>query len=316
MERPEIEPGAVAGLELGPQPLDLELADHVGQRLARPADVAVGLDDRVGLGQAGRLQEVDRALARPAERVDPGVDDEPAGPPGLRVEHPEPLALVPVEAHLVGQPLAVQAPALDVGPADDAGAEPSERVEVRVLGLERDLEVVAGRRLVVGRRGELRVLAAREVVAVGVVDAVARAVRLGRVVVGERRVLLLVLLDRADLAVRPRQDTEVLRGDRHRPLDVLGGPSDELVLGARDVGRVVAEGLRDRPRCRRRSRRPGRSRGAPPRWSRAGPCRSRGPRSGPGPATSSCGWPCGTGPRRSGRTRCPGPRGSRRDSRP
>ena len=36
------------------EPLDLALADLVGQRLARPADVAVGLDVRVGLGQAGR----------------------------------------------------------------------------------------------------------------------------------------------------------------------------------------------------------------------------------------------------------------------
>jgi hypothetical protein len=29
VERPQVEAGAVAGLQLGPQPLDLELADHV-----------------------------------------------------------------------------------------------------------------------------------------------------------------------------------------------------------------------------------------------------------------------------------------------
>ena len=43
--------------QLGPQPLDLALSDLVGQRLAGPADVAVGLDDRVRLRQAGRWRK-------------------------------------------------------------------------------------------------------------------------------------------------------------------------------------------------------------------------------------------------------------------
>ena len=143
MERPQVEARPVAGGQLGAQPLDLALAGLVGQRLTRPADVAVGLDDRVGLGQAGRPEEVDRALARPAQCVEPGVDDEPGGAPGLRVEHPEALGLVPEQAHLVGQPLAVQAPALDVRAADHPRAEAAERDQAVVLHLERDLEMVA-----------------------------------------------------------------------------------------------------------------------------------------------------------------------------
>ena len=131
VERPQVEARPVAGGQLAAQALDLALADLVGQRLARPADVAVGLDDRVGLGQAGRPEEVDRALARPAQRVEPGVDDEPGRAPGLRVEHPEALGLVPEQAHLVGQPLAVQAPALDVRAADHPRPEAAERDQVR-----------------------------------------------------------------------------------------------------------------------------------------------------------------------------------------
>ncbi len=113
---------------------------------------------------------------------------------------------------------------------------------MRVLHLERDLEVVAGGGLVEGRRGELRVLATRQVVAVGVVDAGARPVRGRREVVGERGVLLLVLLDGADVAARLREHPEVARRRRHRPLDVLVGPGDELGLGVRGVGGVGVEG--------------------------------------------------------------------------
>ena len=86
----------------------------------------------------------------------PGVDDEAGGAPGLGVEHAEALRLVPVQAHLVGEPLGVQAPALDVGAAGVPRGEAPERVQRRVLALERDLEVVARDGLVVGRRRQPR----------------------------------------------------------------------------------------------------------------------------------------------------------------
>src|SRR5215210_8866534 len=149
VECPQIEPGAVARRQLVAQPLDLALPDLVRQRLARPADVAVRLDRRVGLRQPGVEEEVDRALAVPAQRVEPGVDDKPCRAPRHRVEHAEALRLGSVEAHLRGELLAVEAPALDVGAADDPRAEAAERDQVRVLHLQRDLEVVPRDGLVV-----------------------------------------------------------------------------------------------------------------------------------------------------------------------
>ena len=62
-----------------------------------------------------------------------------------------------------------------------------------------------------------------------------------RVVVRERGVLLLVLLDRSDVARRLRQHAEVARRDRHRPVDVVDRARDERVLGRRLVGRVGVE---------------------------------------------------------------------------
>src|SRR5450755_5131329 len=101
VERPQVERRAVPLLDLGPQALDLALADPVGEGLARPADVAVRFDHRIRLAEAGAAQEVDRALARPAQGVEAGVDHQSGCPPGHRVELPETLALIPEEAHLV-----------------------------------------------------------------------------------------------------------------------------------------------------------------------------------------------------------------------
>ncbi len=99
--RSKLEPSARC--RLLPEPLDLALADLVGQGLSRPADVAVGLDHGVGLRQA-RVEELrNRALARPAEGVDAGVDDQARRPLGLPVEHAESLGRIEVQAHLVGQ---------------------------------------------------------------------------------------------------------------------------------------------------------------------------------------------------------------------
>jgi hypothetical protein len=176
VETAKIECGAVARRELASQALDLALADLVGQGLPWPGDVSIGLDHRVGFGQTSGPQEVDRALTRPAKGVQTRVDDQPGRPPGLTIEHAETFALVPEQAHLVGQPFAVQAPAFDVGAAHHARPETPEPAEVRVLHLEADLEVMAGHCLVIGRRGEVRVLAARQVVTIGEVDARPRAI--------------------------------------------------------------------------------------------------------------------------------------------
>ena len=140
----ERRPGRVA------EPQDLELAELVGQRLAGHREVAVDLVGDVVLGERGVLDhERDRPVAAPAHRVEARVDDEPAGPPGVERQDPEPVHVAGQEAHLGRQPLAVEAPALDVG--GRAGQAPERRQAVELLG-DRDLEMVAGNRLVEGER--------------------------------------------------------------------------------------------------------------------------------------------------------------------
>src|SRR3546814_8515922 len=76
----ELRPQLAGGLltEFG----DLELADLVGQRLPRRADVAVDLVDHVLAGLGRVVPEVlDRPLAAPALAVHAGVDPKPNPPP-------------------------------------------------------------------------------------------------------------------------------------------------------------------------------------------------------------------------------------------
>ena len=76
--RPELRLG------FGAQPADGQLAELVGQRLSRPADVAVDLGLDLMLRQRGVAREiVDRLLARPAVAMDAGVDHQPRGAPHL-----------------------------------------------------------------------------------------------------------------------------------------------------------------------------------------------------------------------------------------
>src|SRR5450830_144238 len=75
VEGPDIERRTVAGGELAAQPLDLALPDLVRQRLAGPRDVSIGLDRRVGLGEAHIEQDPDATGAVLPEGVDAGVQD-------------------------------------------------------------------------------------------------------------------------------------------------------------------------------------------------------------------------------------------------
>src|SRR5579884_3784708 len=84
VEGADVEPAAQGALGPAAQLADLELADLVRQRLAGVGDVAVDLVGDVELRLRGVGEEiVDRALARPALRVDPGVDDQPDRSPHL-----------------------------------------------------------------------------------------------------------------------------------------------------------------------------------------------------------------------------------------
>ena len=316
MELPKVERSAVAGRDLAAQALDLALADLVRQRLRRPADVAVGLDDGVGLREARAEEQVDRLLAGPAEGMEAGVHDQAGGAPRLGIEHPEALRLVAVQAHLVGEPLRVQAPALDIGAARVARGEAPEHVELGVLALERDLEVVARDGLVIRRGREARVDARRQIEGVDVVRARPGRVRRGREVVRERRVTLLVLLDRDDPALRDRESPEHPGCELVGALDVLGRARDEGLAGRVPGSRGRPRGTLGRPRCRRRSPPVGRSSVARSRWSRARPARSGGPPWRPGRGSSSAGSGCGTGRLRRAPTRCRSPPGTRRGTHP
>ena len=77
------------------------------------------------------------------------VDDEAAGPHRVGRQHAHPVERARVEAHLVGQPLRVETPALAIGGDEGAPAELRDRFE---LAGDRQLEMMARNALVVGGR--------------------------------------------------------------------------------------------------------------------------------------------------------------------
>jgi hypothetical protein len=154
VEALDVEVGAELGPGLVAEAEDLALAHLVGQRLPRHPDVAVHLDhDLLAAHGRMRVHEVDRLLARPAQCVQPGVDDQPAGTPGVAGQHSEAVEVGFVEAHLVGEALGVQRPSLDERGV--APRQPAEGREVGALGGDGELEVMPGDGLVVRDRGRL-----------------------------------------------------------------------------------------------------------------------------------------------------------------
>src|SRR5450759_2697045 len=127
VEGPDNERRTVAGGELAAQPLDLALPDLGRQRMAGPGDVSIGLDRRVGLGEARIEQDPDAPGAVLPEGVDAGVHDQAGRTPGLCGQHPEPFAFAAEEPHLVGEPLRVEPPALGVRTGLEALLGPTRR---------------------------------------------------------------------------------------------------------------------------------------------------------------------------------------------
>src|SRR4029078_1587752 len=97
---------------------------------------------------------------------------------------PEAIHRARVDANLVGQPLRVQAPALDEG---GGPAEPPERGQVAELLGDRQLEVMARHPLVKGERLRRVAWPRPRKGGVDVVAPRAAAVRGGLTVVGDRR---------------------------------------------------------------------------------------------------------------------------------
>src|SRR4029450_2293099 len=85
VEGAQVEPAAQPGRGQPPEPDQLEAADHVGQGLAGPGDVAVDLVLDVGPGEGGVGQQVaDRLVAAPAALGPAGVGHHAGAPPGRR----------------------------------------------------------------------------------------------------------------------------------------------------------------------------------------------------------------------------------------
>ena len=229
VEGPDVEGRPERRRRFASQPLDLPLTDFVCKCLTRPADVAVRLDPRVGVREAGVEEQLHGPLAGPVESMNAGVDDESRRPPGLAVEHPKSLGRVEIEAHLIGQPLRVQTPALHVSHPRHARAHAPEGVEARMFGLEGDLEMMARHGFVEARVGKADVASTRQVVGVDVVDARAAAVDRRRVVVGRRRVGFLERLHRSNFAAGVREAAEVARGGGESALDLTAGAVKQLV---------------------------------------------------------------------------------------
>ena len=161
--RPEFLFGARAQLA------DLELADLVGERLARDRHVAFGLGDATRLGGgAVRVHVIEHLLAGPALRVQARVDDEADRAPQFAFEAAEVLVRVGVHAEFLAQRFRIQAPAFAVR---GVPAEAAELRQALLLALDRDLEMVAGIGLVQRQRFHRPLRPRAQVVGVRVEDA-------------------------------------------------------------------------------------------------------------------------------------------------
>src|SRR5438093_6160594 len=243
VEGAQVEPRTEPRLRVGAKAPDLELADLVGERLSRPGDVAVHLVHDVVLREGGvREHELDRLVPGPALRVHARVDHEPARAPCVVGQHPDPVEVRGIQAHLVRQALRVEAPSLR---DRRHPAVLSERWEALGLLRDGDLQMMSGDRLVV--REDLCLVPRPRLrrMRVDVVPPRPRAVRGGRPVIGDRRVLLLVRLDADDLALGLRQPAEIPRDRATRAGEGLPGFVLDLVARAEVKGRVRAELLED-----------------------------------------------------------------------
>ncbi len=101
-----------------------------------------------GLRRVGE-HEVDGLLARPAQRMQAGVHDQPRGTKRLAREHAEAIDIAGIELQLVGETLGVKRPAFGVAGVSEV---PAERMNLLPLERDRQLQVMAGNGFV-KRRG-------------------------------------------------------------------------------------------------------------------------------------------------------------------
>ena len=175
--------------------------------------------------------------------MQPGVHNEAGGAEGLGVEHADPLRVGLVQLHLLGQPFAVEAPALRVCSAGHPRAERAERRQAGQLHLDGQLEVMTRSRLVERDRGDPVQLSLLRLIGVQVVLARARSVDRGRHVEGGWHLALPIFLHRRDDAVRPRQAAEVARRRGECPRRLLDSELHDRLARRRVIGRVLGQRL-------------------------------------------------------------------------
>src|SRR5690606_25372559 len=222
--------------------------DLIGGGLAGHDQVAADLRAHGGFGDGAVGHEVVHGLLLgPALGVHAGVDHQADGAPHFGHQAAVFGVRVFVGAgHFLGQPFGVQAPAFGVGGGELLGAEGGDVLEF--LG-DRDLHVVAGQALVVGDHFQLGPGHGVHVREVGVVDARARAVGGGGVVVLGGAVLFAEGFHPANDEVGLGQAAEVFRQHLLDVVDRGGGVVDVGLAAFVGVGvaelRVVVDELEE-----------------------------------------------------------------------
>ncbi len=188
MERTNVEAFAEPFLRPAPHRQDRHPIDLVGARLPRHHDVPVHFGDQLGARHAGHpLHVLDGGLPAPAQRVDPGVHDEPGGAPDLAAQVAEAIVRVLHEAGFCGELLGIRRPALRTGRERQ---HPPEQRQPGQLLCETNLRVVPGNRFVTGQGADGEPGEPAHVAEVDVQDRRLRVVQRSRLVRGDGRVPL------------------------------------------------------------------------------------------------------------------------------
>ena len=210
MELANVEGGTELVFGLLAHPADGQFPQLVGQRLPRPADVAVDFGAHFPLGQRSMARKiVDRLLPAPAVVMDTGIDDQPRSAPHLVGQAAELLVGRAIDAHLFPEIFHVETPAFaetgEIGLAAEAR---------RLFLLQRDgtLEAVARDAFVQCKCRDIVEWSGRQIVGVhlaGIEPAPSRRIERGN---GR--------IDRPDGEPVPGQEAEIVG---QPPIDTLCG---------------------------------------------------------------------------------------------
>jgi hypothetical protein len=131
---------------------DLQFADLVGERLARPGNIAIDFGANLVHRQCGvRRPEIAGPPRASSHRVHAGIDDQAASPPHLVDQAPKALIRGMVDAHFLAELFAVERPAFAERVREEARAKLRQ---VAKLARQCALQVMPGHGLVQRQRGQ------------------------------------------------------------------------------------------------------------------------------------------------------------------